>query len=194
MYQDNQIGLLQRKLFSILSRKFIFIGFSILIFILLIGVGLDKSQYYTSPITNKSKLLSLSSTLPQSQSSNDSSLNNSSDSTPQIISNYTSNNSVSVDQSATSNNVQSSGTIDTDTTTTSTGTSPSKESMTNNVVINGKNVQVSPDTDYSKTVISPNSVTSLNVSNQANQSGTSSSINVQIDSQSVNSNTTSESE
>ncbi|HUD07784.1 MAG TPA: hypothetical protein VMQ52_01770 [Candidatus Saccharimonadales bacterium] len=129
----------------------------------------------------------MSATLP-AQSVDNSSLNVSSSSAPQ-----TNNNAAIVDQSVSGNNVQSSETINI-ATTTSTRTSPNELSTTNNVVINGKNVQVPANTDYSKTLVSPNGVTSLNVSNQANQSGTSSSMSMQIDTQSVNNNTTSESE
>jgi len=190
MLRDNHIGLLEQKLSSKLSRKIMFIGFGLFIFLFLIGVGLDKSGHFTSLITNKSKLLSLSTTLPAQTQSNSNSVNisSNSNSTPQT------NNTATVDQSVTGNNVQTSETIDSDTTTTNSGSSPGKISTTNNVVVNGKNVQVTPNTDYSKTLISPTGVTNLNVSSQANQSDSSSFMNLQIDSQTVNNNSSSESE
>ena len=190
MHRDNHIDLFQRKFFNKVifkSRKFIFIGLGIVVLVTLLMVKYDQFGHSTAPISNKSKLLSMSATLP-AQSVDNSSLNVSSSSAPQ-----TNNNAAVVDQSVSGNNVQSSETINI-ATTTSTRTSPNELSTTNNVVINGKNVQVPANTDYSKTLVSPNGVTSLNVSNQANQSGTSSSMSMQIDTQSVNNNTTSESE
>ncbi len=187
MYRDNQIEVIYRKLSNkLLSRPlaFVYVGIVILIIMLIVSVKLVQSNH-SSTLGYTSKLSLSSTTIPiQNQVSNTTdlpqsniSIQNSSDGSAGSNSSST-----STDQSTNdSSNSQTTESIQS--TTTSSSSNPGETQS--NVEVNGKNINVAPNTDYSKTTISHSGVSSLYVSNQTNKSGTSSSMDVQINSSSV---------
>jgi hypothetical protein len=190
MNRDKLIILLYRLFYKIKnigvrrypkSRKLISVTASIAVLVIItVGIKMSVPGHSTAtvlPLTH-SKLLS-STVLPvQSLSDNSSAVLN--DSSNQDTTN----------QSTSANNGQTAVTVN-----STNSTSPTTESSTT-VSVNGKSTPVAPNSNYSKSIITNGGTTSISVTNQSNQTkaGAVSSINTQVVTQSISSNTNSESE